>query len=131
MDKMNGLKGLAFFAALAAAFCAVAGGELDDAHLIGTTDKERAIDYEAGETMTFTLALKNAKPFPAGSYFINWTRTGDDGKTESGKAELSAEKPLVVQTSIDRPGRAHRRLRRRPARDERRARASLAGREGV
>ena len=98
------MKNLTMLAAFAAAFCAVAGGELDDAHLIGTTDKERAIDYEAGETMTFTLALKNAKPFPAGSYFIDWKRTGDDGVGESGRAELSAEKPLVLKTSMDSPG---------------------------
>ena len=98
------MKHIACLAAVLATACAIAGGELDDAHLIGTTDKERAIDYEAGETMTFTLALKNAKPFPAGSYFISWKRTGDDGVSKSGKAELFAEKPLVLQTSIDRPG---------------------------
>jgi len=80
------------------------GGELDEAQLIGTTDKARAIDYEIGETMTFTLTLKKAKPFPKGAYFVKWTRTGDDGKTDSGKEELSAENPLVVKTSIDRPG---------------------------
>lgn len=98
------MKCFAMLAALTAALCAVAGGELDEAQLIGTTDKERAIDYEAGETMTFTLALKNAKPFPAGTYYIKWFRTGDDGVKQEGKAELSAERPLVLQTSLDRPG---------------------------
>ena len=83
---------------------AAPGGELDEAHLIGTTDKARAIDYEPGETMTFTLSLKRAKPFPRGAYFVKWKRTGDDGRTESGTEELFAEKPLVVKTSIDRPG---------------------------
>ena len=98
------MKSMTLVAAALSAFCAIAGGELDEAHLIGTTDKARAIDYEAGETMTFTLTLKNAKPFPAGAYFIKWRRTGDDGVKKEGKAELSAEKPLVLQTSIDRPG---------------------------
>lgn len=98
------MKCFAMLAALTAALCAVAGGELDEAQLIGTTDKDRAIDYEAGETMTFTLALKNAKPFPAGTYYIKWFRTGDDGVKQEGKAELSAERPLVLQTSLDRPG---------------------------
>ena len=98
------MKCFAMLAALTAALCAVAGGELDEAQLIGTTDKERAIDYEAGETMTFTLALKNAKPFPAGTYYIKWFRTGDDGVKQEGKAELSAERPLVLQTSLVRPG---------------------------
>ena len=83
---------------------ALATGELDEAQLIGTTDKARAIDYEAGETMTFTLTLKNAKPFPAGAYEIRWTRTGDDGQKQEGKAPLSAETPLVVKTSLDKPG---------------------------
>ena len=83
---------------------ALAAGELDEAQLIGTTDKARAIDYEAGETMTFTLTLKNAKPFPAGAYEIRWTRTGDDGQKQEGKAPLSAETPLVVKTSLDKPG---------------------------
>ena len=87
-----------------AVFGAFAAGELDEAQLIGTTDKARAIDYEPGETMTFTLTLKNAKPFPAGAYFINWTRTGDDGKHDAGKAELSIEKPLTIQTSLAEPG---------------------------
>ena len=103
-EKRKMMKRLTLAAAAIASFGAIAGGELDDAHLIGTTDKERAIDYEAGETMKFTLALKNAKPFPAGAYFIKWTRTGDDGVRQEGKAELSAESPLVLQTSIDRPG---------------------------
>ena len=68
---------------------ASAMGELDEAHLIGTTDKARAIDYAPGETMTFTLALKKAKPFPAGTFFVKWTRSGDDGKTTSGKEEIA------------------------------------------
>lgn len=87
-----------------AVFGAFAAGELDEAQLIGTTDKARAIDYEPNETMTFTLTLKNAKPFPAGTYFINWKRTGDDGKRQEGKAELSAEKPLTIKTSLAEPG---------------------------
>ena len=33
---------------------ALADGELDSAVLHGETDKERAIDYQPGETMTFT-----------------------------------------------------------------------------
>ncbi len=81
-----------------------AGGELDEAHLIGTTDKPRAIDYEPGETMTFTLTLKNAKPFPAGAYFVKWTRTGDDGKSESGKAEIAPDKSITIKTSLAEPG---------------------------
>ena len=86
-----------------AAYGAFAAGELDDAQLIGTTDKARAIDYACGEKMTFTLTLKNAKEYPADTYFVSWKRTGDDGKTESGKLPLE-KTPFVYTTSIDKPG---------------------------
>ena len=49
--------------------------------LHGETDKARAIDYAPGEEMTFTLSLQGAEKFGAGEYFVQWTRTGDDGKT--------------------------------------------------
>ena len=54
-----------------AAYSAFAAGELDEAQLIGTTDKARAIDYACGEKMTFTLTLKNAKEYPANTYFVS------------------------------------------------------------
>ncbi len=84
-------------------FGAFAAGELDEAQLIGTTDKPRATDYKCGEKMVFTLALKNAKEYPKDTYFVEWTRTGDDGKTEKGKLPLE-KTPFVYTTSIDKPG---------------------------
>ena len=91
-------------AALFAAFTAFAAGELDDAVLHGDTDKERAIDYRPGETMTFTLRLQGADSLPAdGLYFIDWNRTGDDGLTEKGRVPLSLD-PLVIKTKLDKPG---------------------------
>ena len=92
------------FAAVIAAFTACAEGELDAAVLHGETDKARAIDYKSGETMTFTLSLQGADSVPPDMYFISWKRSGDDGKVESGKVPLSLVDPLVVKTSIDRPG---------------------------
>jgi cephalosporin-C deacetylase-like acetyl esterase len=89
---------------LAFAFAAFAAGELEDAVLHGETDKPRAIDYKPGETMTFTLSLQGAKALPPDTYFISWTRTGDDGKVESGKAPASLTEPLVVKTKLDKPG---------------------------
>ena len=58
---------------IAAAFSAAAfaAGELDDAQLIGTTDKERAIDYEAGE-----------QPAEAAYFHAQFRRT--DGVPERG-----------------------------------------------
>ena len=91
-------------AGLAFAFAAFAAGELDDAVLHGDTDKERAIDYKPGETMTFTLSLQGVKALPPDTYFISWTRTGDDGKVESGKVPASITEPLVVKTKLDKPG---------------------------
>ena len=94
----------ALFAAAMSAAAANAAGELDDAVLHGETDKARAIDYLPGETMTFTLRLQRAKPLPEGEYFISWRRTGDDGKSESGRVPASLTEPLVVRTSIAKPG---------------------------
>ena len=92
------------FAAVVAAFTACADGELDAAVLHGETDKARAIDYKPGETMTFTLSLQGVDSVSPDMYFISWKRSGDDGNVESGKAPLSLVDPLVVKTSIDRPG---------------------------
>ena len=95
---------------LVAAACAALGtalfaaGELDEAVLHGETDKARAIDYAPGETMTFTLTLQRAKPFPDGAYFIQWKRSGDDGVVEEGKVPASTAKPFVYRTKTDKPG---------------------------
>ena len=94
-------------AAFAAAFagCALfAAGELDDAVLHGDANKERAIDYKPGEEMVFTLSLQGVKSLPADTYFISWSRTGDDGVTETGKVPASLTEPLVIKTKLDKPG---------------------------
>ena len=86
------------------ALSAIAAGELEDAVLHGETDKARAIDYKPGETMTFTLQLQGVKSIPPDTYFISWTRTGDDGKVEKGKSPASLTEPLVIKTKLDQPG---------------------------
>ena len=78
-------------------------GPLDRAVLHGETDKPRATEYACGETMTFTLSLQGAEDFAAGEYFVHWSRTGDDGKKESGAVD-AAKLPLAIRTSIERPG---------------------------
>ena len=90
--------------AFAAAWTVQAAGELEDAVLHGETDKARAIDYKPGETMTFTLQLQGVKSIPPDTYFISWTRTGDDGKVEKGKSPASLTEPLVIKTKLDQPG---------------------------
>jgi len=62
--------------------------------LTGTTDKD-SIAYRLNEPITFTL-------IPHGGVSVRWERTGDDGKEEKGEAKADA--PVVVKTSLDRPG---------------------------
>ena len=104
MRDTNKAFALAAVVMLSLGAAAALAGELDSAVLHGETDKARAIDYAPGEEMVFTISLQGAKEVPAGKYFVTWERTGDDGKKDSGKVPLSATKPLVVRTSLDRPG---------------------------
>ena len=53
--------------------------------------------------MTFTLRLERGEVLPDGLE-VSWTRTGDDGKTESGKVPADPGRSIVLKTSIDRPG---------------------------
>ncbi len=67
----------------------------------GRTDKDKPL-YAPGEKMTFSvLLLEDGKPVDG--YKLKWTRTGDDGKKESGEA-ISSKDPLVVSSSLDKPG---------------------------
>ena len=92
-------KAIAVFCAAATVSCMAAG---NSPWIRGTTDK-CPLDYKPGETMSFTLTLERADAVPEGSA-IEWTRTGDDGKTESGKVPAKAGVPFQVKTSLDRPG---------------------------
>ena len=69
-----------------------------DAWLRGTTAKD-PLAYAPGEEMIFTLTLEDG----AGEgKEIAWERTGDDGKKAKGRG--AATGPVVVKTSLDRPG---------------------------
>ncbi|MDO5581691.1 MAG: acetylxylan esterase [Planctomycetia bacterium] len=68
----------------------------------GITDKD-AISYRANEKMIFRIQLLEDEE-PVDGIDLIWTRTGEDGKTEKGKAVSSSEKPLEITSSIDRPG---------------------------
>lgn len=71
-------------------------------YLIGKTDKEQAI-YKVGEEIVFTLDIDFAGQKVTKPFYIDWTRTGDDGKTEKGRHAV-ADGPLVIKTSLDKPG---------------------------
>jgi cephalosporin-C deacetylase len=78
------------------------GGELT---FNGTTDKAVAL-YQTGEKMVFSVQLLNdAKPV-AGKK-LQWKRTGDDAKTETGDAVSSDVAPLNIPTSLEKPGFVH------------------------
>ena len=88
---------------LAVAATAAFGGVLDNAWIRGTTDKS-PISYKPGEKMVFTLTPQNLDgAVPAGEYFLQWTRSGDDGIRESGKIPFTGE-PFVYETKLDKPG---------------------------
>ena len=82
---------------------AAVGGVLDNAWIRGTTDKE-PIAYGPGEKMTFTLTPQGLDgALPAGEYFLQWTRSGDDGIREDGKIPFTTD-PFVYSTKLDKPG---------------------------
>ena len=72
------------------------------ASLTGTLDREQAL-FAPGEEMAFNLVADFQGQEPSNDYFITWERTGDDGVKDSGKAKVGPE-PLVIKTSLDRPG---------------------------
>ena len=92
-------------ACMAAVFAAgtVFGGALDFAWIKGTTDKD-PITYKPGEKMVFTLSLEDVEgTIPAGEYFLDWRRSGDDGLVETGKVAVTGA-PFVYATQLGKPG---------------------------
>lgn len=72
-----------------------------DFALRGSTNKDVAI-YAPGEPMVFTVQVfEDDKPVVGKR--LEWTRTGDDGKTESGETVAGVE-GLTVTTKLDEPG---------------------------
>ncbi|MEI7533167.1 MAG: acetylxylan esterase [Verrucomicrobiae bacterium] len=72
---------------------------------MGFTDKN-PLTYASGEKMVFTVQLlEDGKPVTGKN--LAWTRFGDDGKTNEGRAVSSAIEPLNITTSINQPGFVH------------------------
>lgn len=81
---------------------AESGFDPERASLAGTTDRP-ALDYAPGEAIVFTLTPDfGGAPAPDG-LFVDWVRTGDDGREERGRAAC-ADAPVAVATTMDRPG---------------------------
>lgn len=66
----------------------------------GETNKS-ALSYQPGEKMIFTFRLNNTVDIPE-NWNISYRRSGDDGQTFTGKSP--ANKPLVIETSLDKAG---------------------------
>ncbi|MBR4255258.1 MAG: acetylxylan esterase [Lentisphaeria bacterium] len=68
-------------------------------------DATPAVCYKVGEDMKFMFSVDKLAGTPVeGKLFLKWKRSGDDGKTESGRTEISADQAVSLVTSIDRPG---------------------------
>ncbi len=67
----------------------------------GRCDRDVPV-YGPGEEMTFTFRLRGFAGLDAAKCTFAWARTGDDGRKEKGAAP--ADRPLVLKTSLDRPG---------------------------
>lgn len=74
----------------------------DKVHVTGTTDKN-PLCYALGEIMTFTVTTDFSGQKPTQDYFLVWSRSGDDGKTDKGRTRVT-EEPLTIKTSLDKPG---------------------------
>lgn len=87
----------------AASILVAAAGPFDKAELRGMTDKP-PVGYAVGEPIDFTVTLTNADVPEDGSYFVQWIRTGDDGKTESGAVPVVKDLSFHIGTRLEKPG---------------------------
>ncbi len=60
--------------------------------------------FAPGEEMTFTLHVDLQGQKPTSDYFVNWSRTGDDGRKANGREKVVSGEPIVIKTSLDKPG---------------------------
>ena len=74
--------------------------ELKDVYFICKTNKS-PLSYQPGEEMVYTITLHTGNDKP-GNWTFSYIRQGDDNKKFSGSAP--ADKPLVIKTSLDKPG---------------------------
>ncbi len=82
---------------------AFTGLDPQKASLIGVTAKD-PVSYKVGEEIVFTITPDlEGQQATLDGYTVNWTRTGDDGKSFTGKSPLSAG-PFTIKTSLDKPG---------------------------
>ena len=101
--KMNSARMLAAAIVGGAVAMPAFAGLLDNAWLMGTTDKN-PLTYKPGEEMVFTITPKDLEgEVPAGEFFLDWKMTDDFGANEKGKVPLTGE-PFVYRTKLDKAG---------------------------
>ena len=89
---------------LASLLSVAAAGPLDHAWLKGTTDKD-PVSYKTGEDIVLTLAPMNVEGEVAeGEYFLDWSRSGDDGVKDGGRLPFDGRTPFVFTNRLDAPG---------------------------
>ena len=82
---------------------AALAGLLDNAWLMGVTDKD-PLTYKPGEEIVFTVTPKGLDgAVPDGKYFLDWKKTDDYGSVDKGKIPLTGA-PFTYKTSLDKPG---------------------------
>ncbi len=70
----------------------------------GVTDKS-PVSYRPGEKMKFVFNLEYGQELPEGTqFYVQWTRSGDDGLSRTGFEPIAEGRPVKIATSIDRPG---------------------------
>ena len=68
---------------------------------INVKTNKPSLSYKKGEKMVYTFTADFANQNSDG-YFLSYTRRGDDNQTIKGKSP--ANKPLVIETSLNKPG---------------------------
>ena len=77
-------------------------GDAKDVYFVGSTTKN-ALEYKAGETMTFKLGIMNGSKSVTAP-FIQYICTGDDGKTSQGYVAPSEDGYYYFDTKCDTAG---------------------------
>ena len=100
---MKIIKIFLIFSVLTGVFlCSAEAGTSNLSLQIKTAGKK--LDHKLNEEITFVCSLVNGVTNSKTEYILLYERNGDDGKKFSGEAVISADKPFVLKTSLDKPG---------------------------
>lgn len=69
--------------------------------LLFSTDKD-PVSYLAGEEMIFSYSVQD--PENDQTYYLNWTRSGDDGEESRGIETIAPGQTVTIKTRLNKPG---------------------------